>query len=184
MSCDCAFGTCLQGTMRMRQPYNLVNSKRWIKQKEHKKANVDQELEPKKRPSMQRAQRLARRREQYKECRARAAAWAFLRLYSSCSAFSILFSSPSRPLLSLLGRSSWGLSYNSSQFAYTSILSAITESWWCGNARVLRKVKEHRLQQLKKAYNRLQLAVTLYCGESWRWYKPRSSNWGNPFGLN
>ena len=55
--------------MRMRQPYNLVNwcevitfchqqsnSKRWIKQKEHKKANVDQELEPKKRPSKERAE--------------------------------------------------------------------------------------------------------------------------------
>ena len=62
MLCDRSFGTCLQDTMRMRQPYNLVNSKRWIKQKEHKKANVDQELEPKKRPSMQRAQRLARRK--------------------------------------------------------------------------------------------------------------------------
>ena len=73
---------------------------------------------------------------------------------SSCSAFSILFSSPCRPLLSLLGP--WGLSCNSSPFAvhFNPLLPSPN------NVRmpaILRKVKEHHRQQLKKAYNRLQL---------------------------
>ena len=83
------------------------NSKQWIKQKEHKKANVDQELELKKRPSKERRgwqgeekkienaeqelepkKRPSREnsgwqddsREQYRERRAKATARAFLRL--------------------------------------------------------------------------------------------------------
>ena len=160
ISCDRAFGPCLQGTMRMRQPYNLVNwcevitclygwrslgtrlviytcfvwhqhsnSKQWIKQKEHKEANVDEELELKKCLSKER--RGWQGEEDNIENAEEELQLGRFFSSSSCSVFSILFPSPCRPLLSLLGHSSWGLSYNSSQFLYTSILSpiTITEFW-------------------------------------------------------
>ena len=97
------------------------NSKRWIKQKEHKKANVDQELEPKKHPS--RENRGWQDEENNIENAEQELQLRRFFGYSSCSVFSILFSSPCRPLLSLLEHSSWGLSYNSSQFIHFNPLS-------------------------------------------------------------
>ena len=86
----------------------------------------DQELEPKERPSKER--RGWQGEENNIENAERELQLGRFFGSSSCSAFCILSSSPCRPLLSLLGRFSWGL-YISSQFAYTSILSTITESW-------------------------------------------------------
>ena len=93
ISCDRAFGTCLQGIMCMRQPYNLVN---WCEVitfcmtptqqlKTMDQAERTQESEcgsrarAEERPK-ERVQSLARRREQYRECRARATARVFLQL--------------------------------------------------------------------------------------------------------
>ena len=93
ISCDRAFGTCPQGIMCMRQPYNLVN---WCEVitfcmtptqqlKTMDQAERTQESEcgsrarAEERPK-ERVQSLARRREQYRECRARATARVFLQL--------------------------------------------------------------------------------------------------------
>ena len=90
ISCDRVFGPCPQGIMHMRQSYNLVN---WCKVimtptqqlKTMDQAERTQESECGSRARAeetpeQRAQRLARQREQYRERRARATARVFLRL--------------------------------------------------------------------------------------------------------
>ena len=93
ISCDHAFEPCPQGIMHMRQPYDLMNwcevitfcmtPTQQLKTMDQAERTQESECGSRARPEEtpeQREQRLARWREQYRECRARATARAFLRL--------------------------------------------------------------------------------------------------------